>query len=367
MDLTTGDIITSETFGTRVTAQSADQRIGATIRYDATQLIKIRGYGQYQAVSTSATVNDYNQFQIKQGSDMTYEPVTNLIDDPSLILQNTTYGTLTLPTNSYNVVYDFNLDTIPDQGENTFFKGIQFLLDGQSITGLEIQVQIKSSSGVESNIKSIIFSDEAKTITLGDNNDMWGLVSDDIILQDLSIEITFNNTTLSQITPSFKNLQIVFYWMNDETYGALGFNLKGSHSRVYQLYMTDDSNPAGISPKYNTLQLNKTDGELPIQLDIQSKNVDPVELKGFNQNDEKQNNPIINNEDVEKIINLINSCKRPIIIVGNGVRLSKATEKLLSFIDKFKIPVVTTKNAMDLIYDNHPLLAGRMGTGWSRA
>jgi acetolactate synthase-1/2/3 large subunit len=106
---------------------------------------------------------------------------------------------------------------------------------------------------------------------------------------------------------------------------------------------------------------------LDIPLDIQSKNVDPVELKGFNQNDEKQNNPIINNEDVEKIINLINSCKRPIIIVGNGVRLSKATENLLLFIDKFKIPVVTTKNAMDLIYDNHPFLAGRMGTYGQRA
>jgi acetolactate synthase I/II/III large subunit len=56
------------------------------------------------------------------------------------------------------------------------------------------------------------------------------------------------------------------------------------------------------------------------------------------------------------------SAKRPVILVGTGVRLSGAHETFLRVIDKLGIPVVTGFNAHDVLWNNHPLYAGRPGT-----
>ncbi len=47
--------------------------------------------------------------------------------------------------------------------------------------------------------------------------------------------------------------------------------------------------------------------------------------------------------------------KKPILIVGNGVRESGATEALQEFYKKTKIPVLTTMNAVDLMQDKDRL------------
>lgn len=47
--------------------------------------------------------------------------------------------------------------------------------------------------------------------------------------------------------------------------------------------------------------------------------------------------------------------KKPIVIVGNGVRESGAVELLHEFYDKTKIPVVTTMNAVDIMQDENKL------------
>jgi acetolactate synthase-1/2/3 large subunit len=53
--------------------------------------------------------------------------------------------------------------------------------------------------------------------------------------------------------------------------------------------------------------------------------------------------------------------KRPVILVGNGVRLSGAEEKLKEILEKLKIPILTTWRAIDLFEENHPLYVGRPG------
>lgn len=49
------------------------------------------------------------------------------------------------------------------------------------------------------------------------------------------------------------------------------------------------------------------------------------------------------------------TCKKPIVLVGNGVRESGAVEFLHEFYDKTKIPVVTTMNAVDIMQDSDKL------------
>jgi acetolactate synthase-1/2/3 large subunit len=68
-----------------------------------------------------------------------------------------------------------------------------------------------------------------------------------------------------------------------------------------------------------------------------------------------------------KIIQEINASKRPLIVAGHGIRISKSENVFYQVIDALKIPVVTTFNGADLLPDSHPLYIGRIGTIGQRA
>ena len=107
---------------------------------------------------------------------------------------------------------------------------------------------------------------------------------------------------------------------------------------------------------------------IDIPLDIQSKMIDEKSLISFNpQKEIKSLNIQTEKENIKKAGNLLKSSKRPIILAGHGIRLSGIQKEFIKFIEKYNIPVVTTKNAFDLIYDSHPLLAGRVGINGQRA
>jgi len=58
--------------------------------------------------------------------------------------------------------------------------------------------------------------------------------------------------------------------------------------------------------------------------------------------------------------------KRPIIVLGHGVKLSGTQVKALHYAELFQIPIVTTKLGFDLITEYNPLLAGRIGVNGQR-
>ncbi len=100
---------------------------------------------------------------------------------------------------------------------------------------------------------------------------------------------------------------------------------------------------------------------LDIPQDIQMSQIDPATLVGFSappQSKEKNNGWI---SQMEEILNLLKNSKRPILIVGNGVRLAGARQDLDLLIKKLEFPIITTWNAIDLIPSDHPLFVGRSG------
>lgn len=58
----------------------------------------------------------------------------------------------------------------------------------------------------------------------------------------------------------------------------------------------------------------------------------------------------------------LDAAERPVILAGNGVRLSGSVETMLAFARARGIPVVTGWNAHDLIANDHPLYCGRPGS-----
>ena len=61
------------------------------------------------------------------------------------------------------------------------------------------------------------------------------------------------------------------------------------------------------------------------------------------------------------------SSKRPVLYIGNGIRLSGAYKMFLNFINKWQIATVTGWNNNDLLWDNHPCYCGRPGSVGNRA
>ncbi len=64
---------------------------------------------------------------------------------------------------------------------------------------------------------------------------------------------------------------------------------------------------------------------------------------------------------VGEMIRLLNQAERPVILVGNGVRLGQAINRFRRLIDLLNLPVLTTWKAIDFLPESHPLYAGRPG------
>lgn len=102
---------------------------------------------------------------------------------------------------------------------------------------------------------------------------------------------------------------------------------------------------------------------LDIPLDVQGSIIDDATLKGFNpadMNEKKPDMSFVKNA-VKKIIKLLNNSERPVIIAGDGIKISKSKDLFLNIIKKLDIPVIPTWKAMDMIHEEHELFAGRGG------
>jgi acetolactate synthase-1/2/3 large subunit len=98
---------------------------------------------------------------------------------------------------------------------------------------------------------------------------------------------------------------------------------------------------------------------IDIPLNVQSANVDQDKLVGW---DQYKKDADINNSDISEIIDKLKSAKKPLMIVGNGIRLSKGIEELYSFIKSTNIPIISAVNGNDLVNDDYEGYVGRFGT-----
>jgi len=98
-----------------------------------------------------------------------------------------------------------------------------------------------------------------------------------------------------------------------------------------------------------------------IPLDIQAATVNENSLKGFIPNlynitkDNRLRNIVSN------IIDDLNKAERPVILAGNGIRLSGSIDKFKSLSEALKIPVLLTWKAIDFLEETNPLFVGRPG------
>lgn len=113
-----------------------------------------------------------------------------------------------------------------------------------------------------------------------------------------------------------------------------------------------------------------------IPADIQNKtinNEDGVDLEEYKllfiKELNEENAIFVNNYTILRIIDLIKNSLRPVIVLGNGIKLKDENDKNLfyNFINKLNIPILVTWKAIRLIDDNQRNYIGRFGVYGQRA
>ncbi len=98
---------------------------------------------------------------------------------------------------------------------------------------------------------------------------------------------------------------------------------------------------------------------LDIPLDVQATMVDETQLVGYHPFEMPLNTHL--EKQVWQVIDLLNRSERPVLLIGNGIRLANGLEELEQLTDILRIPVLTTWNGIDLIEEDNPVYFGRPG------
>ena len=104
---------------------------------------------------------------------------------------------------------------------------------------------------------------------------------------------------------------------------------------------------------------------IDIPMDLQRVKINPKKLKSYKPKTVKKK---INYKSlILKIKKLLKKSKKPVIILGGGIKYGKAEIELKKFLKRFSIPVVTTWSGVDLIDYNDENYIGNVGVYGSRA
>jgi len=105
---------------------------------------------------------------------------------------------------------------------------------------------------------------------------------------------------------------------------------------------------------------------IDIPMDLQRKKIIPKNLKSFYPK-KKQINKQKLVKQIKEILNNFKKAKRPVIIIGGGIRVSRTNKELFYFLKKFNIPLVTTWSGIDSISHDLKNYIGSIGVYGSRA
>ena len=106
---------------------------------------------------------------------------------------------------------------------------------------------------------------------------------------------------------------------------------------------------------------------IEIPMDIQSNRIDPRTSNKFTA-------PVPHNyltaqleAHVESVVEALVAAQRPLLWLGNGIRLSGAEDKIAPLLDLLGIPALVSWAGIDMIDSRHPLVFGRAGVYGQRA
>jgi acetolactate synthase I/II/III large subunit len=152
-------------------------------------------------------------------------------------------------------------------------------------------------------------------------------------------------------------------------FGVQGINIEPLVESVTKYFVTIDD-PAKILFYLQKAYHLATSGRpgpvwLDVPIDIQRSNVPLGPLEEYVPDDALSVTTL--SEQVSLALQDIQSAKRPLLLLGQGIRLSDSVQECLKVIEELGIPVLTSRLGIDILHNEHPLYAGRPGTYGVRA
>lgn len=137
----------------------------------------------------------------------------------------------------------------------------------------------------------------------------------------------------------------------------------------YAVVVTDPGQIRYHLEKASWLAMNGRKGPvwIDIPLDVQATDIDPSVLEGFKPPSGDPSRHEIVAAAAAQTLEILRNSRRPVVLVGNGVRHADAIDKFLNWAEAIGIPVLTTWKALDMLPDSHPLYVGRPGAVGQRA
>jgi acetolactate synthase-1/2/3 large subunit len=99
--------------------------------------------------------------------------------------------------------------------------------------------------------------------------------------------------------------------------------------------------------------------------DLQREEIDPDSLRKYSPETEMIADIAIDSK-INECIQMINQAKRPVIVLGWGIRLSKAEKEALKFIEVLDFPVLLSFAMRDFLPSDFPQLVGSFGSHGTR-
>ncbi len=105
---------------------------------------------------------------------------------------------------------------------------------------------------------------------------------------------------------------------------------------------------------------------LDVPLNVQAAQIDPLELSAVDAEVDAAGGGELGGL-LDEVVRRMKEAKRPVLLVGAGIRLAGATGEMKNLMDQLGFPVQAAWDAIDLVATDHPLYAGRPSTVGQRA
>ena len=100
--------------------------------------------------------------------------------------------------------------------------------------------------------------------------------------------------------------------------------------------------------------------------DLQRAEINPETLIGFSPSSEQEEVKYLDQQ-IELLLVKISNARRPVLVLGGGLKTPDVGPALIECIDQLGVPVLLTWAGLDLLTFNHPLRVGTFGVYGSRA
>ncbi len=105
---------------------------------------------------------------------------------------------------------------------------------------------------------------------------------------------------------------------------------------------------------------------LDIPMDVQRGDITQADIAAAAAAAAKTTSPIVSSAQIEEMLVAIREAKRPLILVGGGIRSAQACDLVREFIDLVNVPVVNSLMGVDVLPYSHRLRVGMIGSYGNR-